>query len=77
MADKTQKVSENVSGRFYVDGGCIQCGNCAETAPDNFAQGEDGGYICCKQPENNADELYICLQAMNDCPVDAIGDDGE
>ena len=38
MADATQKVSENVPGRFYVDETCIDCDLCRETAPGNFVR---------------------------------------
>ena len=31
--------------------------------------------ICFKQPENEA-ELEECYEAMESCPVEAIGDDG-
>ena len=75
MADREDKVSENVNGPFYVDTSCIQCGNCSEVAPENFAQGEDFYYVY-KQPVND-EENENCQQALEECPVDAIGDDGE
>jgi len=38
---------------------------------------EDGGYsYVFKQPENG-EERELCLEAMEGCPVEAIGDDGE
>ena len=33
MADRMDKVPENVPGRFYVDATCIDCDLCRETAP--------------------------------------------
>ena len=75
MADREDKVSENVDGPFYVDTSCIQCGNCSEVAPENFTQGEDFYYVY-KQPLND-EENENCQQALEECPVDAIGDDGE
>ena len=32
--------------------------------------------ICYKQPENE-EELEQCYEAMENCPVEAIGDDGD
>lgn len=75
MADKERKVTENVDGPFYVDESCIQCGNCADVAPENFTQGEEFYYVY-KQPEDD-EELENCQQALEECPVDAIGGNGE
>lgn len=76
MADNTDKVANNVDGDFYVDSNCIDCDLCRQTAPDNFARNEDDGYsYVSKQPENDA-ERQACLDAMEECPVEAIGDDG-
>ena len=76
MADRTDKVEDNVAGAFYVDANCIDCDVCRETAPENFMANEDEGYsYVFKQPEN-AEEEAQCREAMESCPVDAIGDDG-
>ena len=76
MADKEDKWAENVEGKFYVDEQCIDCDLCRETAPDNFTSEIDGGYsYVYKQPESD-EELELCVEAMEGCPVDAIGDDG-
>jgi ferredoxin len=76
MADNTDKVANNVDGDFYVDSNCIDCDLCRQTAPDNFSRNEDDGYsYVSKQPENDA-ERQACLDAMEECPVEAIGDDG-
>jgi len=77
MADKNAKYPDNVTGRFYVDDTCIDCDACRQTAPDNFDRNEEGGYsYLSKQPANEA-EMEACIDAMDGCPVEAIGDDGE
>lgn len=77
MADKTAKYGDNVPGVFYVDNTCIDCDACREAAPNNFTRNEEGGYSYVdKQPENE-EEYQLCLDAMEGCPVEAIGDDGE
>ncbi len=76
MADKTDKVEGNVDGPFYVDTNCIDCDLCRQTAPDNFERNEDEGYsYVIKQPENEEEE-QACRDALEECPVEAIGDDG-
>ena len=76
MADKEEKWVENVEGAFYVDEQCIDCDLCRETSPNNFTREEDGGYsYVYKQPEND-EELELCIEAMEGCPVEAIGNDG-
>ena len=77
MADKTDKSEKNVAGAFYVDRQCIDCGLCQETASSIFLRDDDGGcaYVA-KQPEGD-DEVNAAKEAMDACPVQAIGDDGE
>jgi len=76
MADIEDKNPENVEGKFYVDEQCIDCDLCRETAPDNFEREEDEGYsYVYKQPEND-EELALCMEALEGCPVEAIGDNG-
>jgi ferredoxin len=76
MADSEDKVQDNVDGNWYVDTQCIDCDLCRTTAPDNFKQNPDEGYsYVYKQPEND-EEKKLCEQAMEECPVEAIGDDG-
>tara|TARA_R110002012_G_scaffold22762_1_gene78113 strand:+ start:54 stop:287 length:234 start_codon:yes stop_codon:yes gene_type:complete len=76
MADINDIVPENVKGKFFVDTECIDCDLCRETAKDNFTRSDEEGYsYVYKQPENE-DELALCQEAMEMCPVEAIGDDG-
>jgi ferredoxin len=76
MADSANKYPENVPGKFYVDDQCIDCDLCRETAPANFKRNDDGGHsYVYKQPETS-DEEGLCKEAMEGCPVEAIGSDG-
>lgn len=77
MADLEDKNPENVVGKFYVDSQCIDCDLCRETAPTCFMREEDEGYsYVFKQPETE-EEVELCVEAMEGCPVEAIGDDGD
>ena len=77
MASFQNKYPDNVTGKFYVDDQCIDCDLCRETAPDNFTRNEDGGYsFVFKQPVT-PEEHIRCKEAMEGCPVEAIGNDGD
>ena len=77
MADKNDKYHDNVPGKYYVDRECIFCNVCVYAAPKNFKISEDGTHdVVYKQPENE-DEEDECQEAMDQCPVYAIGNDGE
>lgn len=77
MADKDDKYEDNTKGKFYVDRSCIACDACYTTAPDNFQITEDYDHaFVIKQPENE-EELERCQEALEGCPVEAIGSDGD
>lgn len=77
MAELENKYPDNLPGRYYVDDQCIDCDLCRETAPSNFTRNDDGGYsFVYKQPETPEEEAQ-CKEAMEGCPVEAIGDNGE
>ena len=77
MADKDNKYPENIKGRYYVDKECIACDACVLAAPDNFGMDENDGHAFVKkQPLSEAEEDQ-CRDAMEGCPVEAIGNNGE
>jgi len=76
MANKADKWAQNALGRFYVDQQCIDCDLCRETAPNFFTRNDEGGHsFVHKQPETEED-IALCMEALEGCPVEAIGDDG-
>ena len=84
MADKNEQWEDNIGGfsivagkrvSFYVDRECIICSVCEDSAPNNFQMSEEEDHdICYKQPQTEQ-ELEECYDAMENCPVEAIGDD--
>ncbi len=77
MPDKSQKWPDNKPGKFYVDQACIACDACVTLAPNQFAMDDTGGHAFVKiQPQSPEDEDQ-CREAMEGCPVEAIGNDGE
>lgn len=77
MAVKENKVPENVSGKFYVDDQCIDCDLCRDMAPAYFTRSDEGGYTYVKKQPSTESEIQECTEALEGCPVNAIGDDGE
>ena len=77
MADKDNKLPENAPGRFYVDDQCIDCDACRETAPDHFQRNDDRGYSYVHHQPATEAEMDICREALEGCPVEAIGENGE
>jgi len=76
MADRDDKLPDNASGRFYVDGQCIDCDLCRQTAPLNFERNHHEGYSYVMRQPETAEEHELCREALDECPVEAIGDDG-
>ncbi len=77
MADKSQKWAENAAGKFYVDNQCIDCDLCRETAPAFFTRNEDGGYSFVHTQPKTEEDIALCMEALEGCPVEAIGEDGD
>jgi ferredoxin len=76
MALKDYRIQENVPGKYYVDNQCIDCDMCREAVPEVFARSQEKNqsYVF-KQPSTPEEEAK-CQEALADCPLEAIGDDG-
>jgi ferredoxin len=77
MADPNDKVPGQPAGRFYVDTQCIDCDLCRETAPANFQRNDEEGFSYVFKQAQTPEEEALCKDAMDNCPVEAIGNDGE
>lgn len=82
MANKNLKHPKNINGNFFCTDpeddngeGCIACNVCYTGAPEFFKEDDDGNAFVCKQPES-AEELELCQEQMDACPVASIGNDG-
>ncbi|MDR0727422.1 MAG: ferredoxin [Puniceicoccales bacterium] len=76
MAERESRLPENVPGKFYVDEQCIDCGLCYGNCPNCFKREENNGYSYVSKQPDTAEERELCAEAMESCPVNAIGDDG-
>lgn len=76
-ANKANREPKNALGPFYTDDKCVDCDFCCEVASNNFKRDYEGGYsYIFKQPANE-EELEQCQEALEGCPVKAIGSDGD
>lgn len=67
----------NAEGQFYVDDQCIACDACVVEAPAFFVMNDKDGHAYVKAQPKTAQEIEECLTAMEACPVEAIGSDGD
>jgi ferredoxin len=49
---------------------------CRETAPANFKRNDEGGHSYVYKQAESPEEEALCKDAMEGCPVEAIGNDG-
>lgn len=76
MADKTNRLSINAPGRYYLDDTCIDCDMCREIAPMIFVRDDDlGSTYVHRQPES-AEEIQLAEEGASSCPTESIGNDG-
>ncbi|MBT4791529.1 MAG: ferredoxin [Halobacteriovoraceae bacterium] len=77
MADKSAKWKLNTTGKYYVDDQCIACDACCVEAPGFFFMNDDEGHAYVGKQPHSSGELEDCENALQACPVAAIGSDGE
>jgi len=75
MATLSDRLSTNVSGRFYVDASCIDCDQCRSEAPDFFGRDGDNGTSFLQRQPLTAEEIALVQQAAANCATGSIGDD--
>ena len=71
MADRAQRVPENVEGRFFVDTTCIDCDTCRQLAPATF--GETGEFSFVRMQPRDQGEERAAYRALVACPTGSIG----
>lgn len=76
MAKKNKKYAKNVSGKYYVDQSCIACDSCTAIALDFFSMNDEEGYAYVYAQPSSKEEINLCEDALEACPVAAIGNDG-
>jgi ferredoxin len=70
--NESHRLPHNAPGKYYTTDECDGCAYCAAVAPDNFDFDKPTNtYFVGKQPLST-DEEEMVVEAMEDCPVDAI-----
>jgi len=76
MAEKNNRLSENIAGPYYIDSSCIDCDMCRSTAPDFFRRNEDIGMSVVYRQPVTPEEFALAEEARQGCPTESIGNDG-
>ena len=76
MAEKNDRLVQNIPGRYYVDSTCIDCDMCRSTAPDFFRRDEEIGMSIVYRQPVTPEERILAEEAKQECPTDSIGNDG-
>lgn len=77
MTDFLYRHPLNVQGKFYVDHTCTDCDFCCVSAPSNFARDAATAHSFLSKQPTNETELMEVLEAVEGCPTDSIGSDGD
>ena len=73
MPNLTERLPQNIPGRYYVASNCIDCDLCRETAPAFFKRDEEIGFSIVYRQPATSEELTLAEDAREGCPVEAIG----
>lgn len=82
MADKSIRLPDQVPGAWYVDDTCTPCHVCLDEAGPQSGFGlleynsDETKVLFVKQP-GSPEELDSAQRALEICPTNAIGSDGE
>jgi ferredoxin len=76
MAERTQRLAQNVVGPYYVDSSCVDCDLCRNTAPDFFRRDDEIGMSIVYRQPSTPDERALAEGAKTGCPSESIGNDG-
>jgi ferredoxin len=77
MATTTERLPQNIVGRYYVDSSCIDCDLCRNTAPAFFKRDDEIGFSIVHRQPVTPEELALAEEAREGCPTESIGNDGE
>src|SRR6266446_8154614 len=76
MAERNERLPQNVVGPYYVDSTCIDCAMCRSTAPDSFRRDEEIGMTIVYRQPVTPEEQALAEEAKQGCPTESIGNDG-
>ena len=59
-----KRMADNVPGKIYVGGQCVDCDYCRAIAPENLARNDEGGYSYVKKQPKTPEEWELCRLAI-------------
>jgi ferredoxin len=75
MATLSERLPENLPGRYYVDASCIDCDQCRALAPQIFTRNDQGLSFVSQQP-TTSEEIAQVEDILSGCATSSIGNDG-
>ena len=76
MATTTERLPQNVLGRYYVDSSCVDCDLCRSSAAAFFRRDDDVGFSFVHRQPVTPEEVALAEEAREGCPSESIGNDG-
>jgi ferredoxin len=76
MANRNDKLPENMPGAYYVDSSCIDCDMCRGEAPQFFRRNDEIGFSIVQRQPITPEEFKLAEEAKQGCPTESIGNDG-
>ena len=76
MAERINRLPQNVIGPYYVDSTCVDCDLCRNTAPDFFKRDDESGFSFVYRQPITLEEIATAEEAKQGCPTESIGNDG-
>lgn len=76
MATLSERLPENVAGRYYVDASCIDCDQCRAEAPQFFARDDGKGISFVLRQPATSEEVALVEDIISSCATSSIGSDG-
>jgi len=77
MATRSHRLPNNAPGPIYVDDTCIDCDMCRSDYAEFFRRDDDLGQSYVHRQPVTPEEWQRAEQAVEGCPSESIGSDGE
>ena len=74
MPDPRSRNPNNAPGPWYVDTTCVACDTCTDISPEIFGR-DDARRAFVREQRPAEAELFVF--ALESCPVEAVGDNGD
>ena len=75
MANLSDRLPNNATGRYYVDSSCIACDQCRTEAPEFFAQHQESGLSVVHRQPVTPEEIARAEEILSGCATGSIGND--